>query len=129
MTNITSGYTGQYYQLPTSAGGTTSLSGSSYVSGKNSSAVDTDAVNNSLAYLLDLSPQARSYLNATTANSASNFILNSVEQGKITDILTKYKNEPVTQETYNKIQGDLQAAGLSAQQLAQKESLTRRTRG
>ena len=50
-------------------------------------------------------------------------MINSVDKEKIDGILAKYKDSPLTQDTYNSIQNDLQAAGVSPQQLAQKDAL------
>lgn len=83
------------------------------------------------AYLLDLSPEAQRYLaglnGASPAASAGNgtFLLSKEDQAAITAILEKYKDAPVTQETFDHIQSDLYAAGLSPEQLAGKENAKR----
>ena len=134
-----------YYQLFNNSGsqssGTTAqtnvtqsllqaLSGSS-----NSTSTSNDA------YLLSLSPQAQQYLSATSSNSSSNsgdalfnalqatqssgtnstgqsFLLSSKQQASITAIITKYKDAPYTQDTFNSIQNDLNAAGLGTSTLS-----------
>ena len=130
MSSITSSYAGQYYQLPSNAGGTTALPTSANAA--NTSLLSTNGTaNTSLAYLLDLSPEAQNYLNngaqsATTDPTAANssFTISPQDQQKIDAILEKYKDAPLTQDTYNQIQNDLTTAGLSPQQLAQKDTLT-----
>lgn len=70
------------------------------------------------AYSLNLSQQAQSLLNGTgTSTQSSGFTLTTAQQQKITAILEKYQSSPMTQATYEQIQNDLQAAGLSPDQL------------
>jgi len=90
------------------------------------------------AYLLDLSPEAQSYLNdnispldtagylsATALASGQNqaFISGRIQQQQINNILQKYNSAPGTQADYEQIQTDLQAAGLSANQLSIQEQV------
>ncbi len=122
MTTInTSLYSGQYYQLgQAGSGGTTSSGTSARTSSANS------AAGLSSAYLLDLSPDAQEYLNnlgksSDSGSSSDSFLLSSSQQKQLGDILAKYQGLPLTQENYDKLQDDLQAAGLSPDQLAAKE--------
>src|SRR3954465_10751269 len=73
------------------------------------------------AFLLDLSPQAQQILSginggAFTGDPLSgfnnNFFLSGKQQDQVTAILDKYKDAPYTQDTFNQIQNDLEAAGL-----------------
>ena len=82
--------------------------------------------NSDSSYLLNLSPEAQQYINSNTATSptSSNFVLSSKQQQDITNILNKYKNSPQTQETFDKIQNDLNAAGLGASQLSLQDQAT-----
>jgi hypothetical protein len=127
-------YSGQYYPLPnqstamndSTAGGDTStdsvLQALMQATPQDSSPlVTTD--------LVDLSPQAQSILNefgngGTDNGSASNgFILSTQQQQQIKAILAKYKDAPFTQDTYNNIQADLKAAGLSPDQLSIQDEI------
>ncbi len=123
MTSIASSLNSQYYQLNGQAPGmavptpslSAALSADDGTVSPSSSASD--------AFLLDLSPQAQSILGGgggTTGGDGS-FTLTPSQQSQISAILAKYKNAPMTQDTYNQIQNDLQAAGLSPQQLAQQD--------
>ncbi len=71
--------------------------------------------------IVDLSPEAQSYLDAVTNGQSSNFTLSSTQLEKLNEILAKYKDAPYTQETFKKIEIDLEAAGLSPDQLAKQE--------
>lgn len=89
------------------------------------------------AFLLDLSPQAQQVLAGLNGNTTPNndsgslgslfglggFLLTSDQQKQLSDILAKYKDAPYTQDTFNLIQGDLDAAGLSPQQLSLQDKL------
>lgn len=84
------------------------------------------------AYLLDLSPEAQAYLRSLKngqSNVSGNVSNDAVEQGftvnskqrlAIAAILEKYKQEPYTQEVFDRIQDELHQAGLSPDQLAAK---------
>ena len=127
MSSVSNSLVGGYYQLSSQSGGTNTNSASSTtnvllqaLSGTNT---NTTAASDP-AYLLNLSPQAQSYLSGTPTSSAtsalsgnSSFSLSSKQQQTITDILTKYKDAPYTQDTFNSIQNDLNAAGLGASTL------------
>jgi hypothetical protein len=86
------------------------------------------ASTNSDSYILNLSPAAQQLLSGNTSSSTSgngngNFILSSAEQKAVTAILAKYATAPQTQDTFNKIQDDLKAAGLDPNTLAQKDKI------
>ena len=80
------------------------------------------------AYSLNLSPEAQNYLNGSAGSSASSFAsangfqLSEKQKQTIQSILEKYKDAPYTQETYQKIQDDLDKAGLSPQKLALEDN-------
>lgn len=109
----------EYYQLSKQSNtGQASNSGlASILSGTTSgSAVPTS---DNSAYTLNLSPAAQQYLAAQGSDSnQTQFLLTPKQQQKIDEILAKYKDAPFTQETFDKIQDDLSAAGLSSNTLA-----------
>ncbi|HEU5046793.1 MAG TPA: hypothetical protein VFT64_03025 [Rickettsiales bacterium] len=80
--------------------------------------------------ILDLSPAAQALLNNTSSGntqspgSSSSFSLTQAQQVQINEIIAKYKDAPMTQETFNKIQNDLEAAGLGADQLSAKDQVS-----
>ncbi|MBV8939088.1 MAG: hypothetical protein JO089_04540 [Alphaproteobacteria bacterium] len=126
-------YSGQYYQLsgqPTGAGddaatGAQSL-GDSLLQALNATPGSATDMSSFAGDLVDLSPQAQSILGLGGAHGASasgsaagtGFVLSTQQQQQISAILAKYKDAPMTQDTYNQIQNDLKAAGLSPDQLA-----------
>ena len=127
--SITSNYNQQlssgYYKLNLDSG-TAGIAGST---GSSSSAATQSAAASS-AFLLSLSPEAQDYLNSVGLNesvspdtSSSKFTLSDAQQAKLDGIIAKYKGQPFTQETFDKIQNDLQAAGLSPDQLAQQAQI------
>lgn len=80
--------------------------------------------------VVDLSPQAQQVLanlksgggnDSTTTDS--NFVLTKQQQQQLKDIIAKYKDAPFTQETYNQLQDDLEAAGLAPTQLAAEDQI------
>lgn len=77
------------------------------------------------SYLLDLSPQAQAYLGQKNAAASSasddSFILSDAQRKQISDIIAKYKDEPFTKETYDKIEAELDLIGLSPSTLAIKD--------
>lgn len=89
----------------------------------------TGKTSNEKAFLLDLSPEAQSFLNPSDSSSANgamtqlykNFILTSKQQKQIDDVIAKYKDEPFTKETYYKIEAELDDLGLSPEALAIKD--------
>jgi len=118
---------GGYYQLSGQSNGQSGTNGSAtdaLLQALNSSSASGASSTNSDAYLLNLSPQAQQYLSGTNSalpgasGSNGSYVLSSEQQAAITDILTKYKGAPQTQDTFNKIQNDLNAAGLGASVLS-----------
>lgn len=133
MSSITTGNNG-YYQLSNLSTGSGGNPQSAVATNSTSSLLQalsggTAPSSNSNAYLLDLSPAAQQYLNGSggsspsLSNSATNFTLSAKDKQAITDILTKYKDAPQTQATFNSIQNDLNAAGLGAGQMSQKDKI------
>lgn len=82
------------------------------------------------AFFLSLSPQAQKYLTSiglgspsSAPTTAQKFILDTPQQQAMDDILAKYKNQPFTQATFDQLQDDLEAAGISPDQLAQRQQV------
>ncbi len=83
------------------------------------------------SYMLDLSEQAKAYLaqeqspkkQETAPTLPTSFLLSSKERKQLQDIIEKYKDAPLTQETYKKIEAELKEKGLSPDQLAAKEQV------
>ncbi len=123
-----------YYQLNGSSGNTTGQSNISVASLATSLLNPNSTSNGSTfsdAYTLDLSPAAQQYLagNPTSASSSissanKGFVLSSKQREEVSEIIAKYKDQPFTQDTYNKIQDDLNAAGLSPQKLSMIDKAT-----
>ncbi len=109
-----------YYSLAQS--GSTAVTTSTTNAAKTAAASSAENANLS-AYLLDLSPEARDYLNNSAVSAVSGFTLSKTQQSAIDAILQKYKDQPYTQDTFNQIQADLQQAGLSPDQLAQQQQV------
>ncbi len=114
-----------YYQLSNPNGGQTGGTSGSGQTGSTQALIqalsgDTNSnnTNSNDAYLLNLSPQAKQYLSNTANGTNQSFILSDKQKQTITDILTKYKDAPYNQDTFNKIQNDLNAAGLSTTTLS-----------
>lgn len=105
-----------YYALPPSNG--TNTQANAQAANQNAAGVLPDLS----AYMLDLSPQAQNYLNSniSSADLSTAFAISQEQQKKIDEILSKYQDAPYTQETFDQIQSDLRAAGLSPDQLAGK---------
>lgn len=104
-----------YYSLP-QAGSTSNTGASQSVQPASNLSDYMDA------YTLDLSPEAKSYIDATNlASSVSSFDLNSFQKEKLDEILQKFKDQPYTQDTFNQLQAELQKAGLSPDQLAAQQ--------
>ena len=124
MSTINTSISGSgYYQL---SGSTSQSGGNGSIKSIAQTLLDStspvSAGNSSDAYLLDLSPAAQKYLNnsnsaPSTLFSGGTFSLTKQQQQDITDILAKYKDASYTQDTFNKIQDDLKAAGLDTQRL------------
>lgn len=119
-----------YYQLSnpsggqssgTSAGATQNTVTQSLINALSGEST-TGASSGNEAYFLNLSPEAQKYLDSTTSSSTSldkqSYILNDKQKKTITDILTKYKDEPYNQDTFNKIQNDLNSKGLGTTTLS-----------
>ena len=73
------------------------------------------------SYFLDLSPQAQAFLeqkNSRATGGDGTFILSDKQKQQISDVIAKYKDEPFTKETYEKIETELEALGLSPDILA-----------
>jgi hypothetical protein len=68
-----------------------------------------------------LSASAQALLSKLTQKNYG-FTLTAKQQEQIQAVLTKYKSEPQTQETYDKIQKDLKKLRLDTATLAAKES-------
>ncbi len=88
---------------------------------------DNDLFN--VADIIDLSPQAQLILagengtdsllaGSSEVTETPNFVLTDAQQRKINDIVLKHRDEPFNQKTFDRIQEDLRAAGLSPDQLA-----------
>lgn len=84
------------------------------------------------SYMLDLSEQAKAYLmsqqqkkdeETAPGTAADGFILTSAEQKQLREIIEKYKDAPLTPETFKQIQEELTAKGIGADQLAAKEQI------
>lgn len=141
MSTISNSYNSSYYQLGSQQTNTQTAGTSStnQVASLADALSDTDTSNNSNnnAYLLDLSPEAQAYLSSansststssssssTSGSSNSTFTLTAAQQQKIQEILEKYKDAPLNQDTYDKIQDDLKSAGLGADQLSAKDQIS-----
>lgn len=81
------------------------------------------------SYLLDLSDNARNYLQSlsdtnsgkgSSTRSSGGIVLTNKEQAKLTEILIRYKDAPYNDTTFKKIQEDLDAADIGADALAAK---------
>lgn len=131
MTSISNSLANGYYSLKDSSTSTASEDSAaaklaSLLSGDSKAANQPGAATNS--YLLDLSPEAQSYLSNLQQGGAqqkgdAEFILSREQQQQVAAVLAKYKDAPFTQETFEKIQDELSSIGLSAQALAAKEQV------
>ncbi len=131
---------GGYYQLSGQQSDLLSNGGSTAASNPTQSLLDaldsvttsSDSSGSNNSYTLDLSPAAQELLNAgsstsSTASSSSGsdtFTLTTAQQNTITAIIEKYKDAPQDQATFDEIQNDLNAAGLSPEQLAAQDQVT-----
>lgn len=128
-----------YYQLSSllsSGSGSSTLTAAGSTSSTLSLAQALDAADSgssqsgASAYILDLSPQAQQWLSAANASTSSasgassDFTLTNAQQTEIKNIIDKYKNAPLDQATFDSIQNDLSAAGLSPQTLAAKDQVS-----
>ncbi len=85
-----------------------------------------------LSYMLNLSDEAKNYLTklvdtqtgANQSTETQKLIALSREQERAIDaIVNKYKDEPFTEETYEAMQEELEAAGLGAMHMAAKDTM------
>lgn len=142
MTSITN-IPASYYQLSSLQNGNSGQSSlTSHNSSSSAASVTQSLINalqnsgstsgssNSGSDILDLSPAAQQLLNNASSGStqsstgSSSFTLTAAQQQQVKDIIAKYKDAPMTQDTFNKIQNDLEAAGLGADQLSAKDQLS-----
>ena len=119
MTSINNFGNSGYYQLNQSGGGAGSAGQASAAAvqvraAANRNTIPTD--DNNAAYLLNLSPQAQQYLSGSKSAQQS-FQLSKQQQQTVDAIIAKYKDAPFNQETFNKIQDDLNEAGLGVETL------------
>lgn len=130
--SVISGILGNNYQLSSLLAGKTSTGSSGVVDATSSllqalAGGGSSSPGSSNAYDLTLSAQAQQLLAGYSASSASSesgsFLLTQEQQDTIASIVQKYKDAPFTQETFESLQQDLQAAGLSAQTLAVKDQV------
>lgn len=136
MTSINS-----YYQLANALTGQNNFSSSNSLSANKNNETSTtqsliDALNaangtgsqssSNSAYSLSLSPQAQQLLGSSSSSSSvsSSFTLTNSQQDTIKNILKQFSGQPLTQDTYDKIQQALQKAGLSANQLMAQDEIT-----
>ncbi len=142
MSTINSSLLSNYYSLTntdsssTSTSTSTSSSSSSSLSDTLASLLDSDSADTAdggssdNSYMLDLSPEAQSYLSSmnmasststgtasTPTTSSSDIILTNAQQAKLNQIIDKYKDAPYTQDTFDDMQNDLEEAGLGTDQL------------
>ncbi len=142
MSTINSSLLSNYYSLTntdnssTSTSISTSSSSSSSLSDTLASLLDSDSADTAdggssdNSYMLDLSPEAQSYLSSmnmasststgtasTPTTSSSDIILTNAQQAKLNQIIDKYKDAPYTQDTFDDMQNDLEEAGLGTDQL------------
>lgn len=136
MTTITA-LPGSYYQLSNLQNSGSGGSGNASTGGASSIQPLVDALNaansgssqsaSNDAYSLNLSSAAQLILNNsanTGANNSGNaFVLTQAQKTAISNIIAKYKDAPFTQDTFNQIQNDLEAAGLGADQLSAKDQV------
>ena len=95
-----------------------------------------DSATSGNSYLLDLSDSARAYLQnlngsgGTSAGSATSangngIVLTNPQRDKLNAILEKYKDAPFTDATFQKIQADMEQAGIAADKLAAQNQMRR----
>ena len=129
--------TGNYYSLAgqgTSSGeAKTGKTSASLTSSLLATLAEDKSASTDSAVQVKLSSAAQAYLaklNGTTSSSttssstSTSFSLTKQQAQKIDDILAKYKDSPFTQETFEKIQDELKAASLSADQLRVKDQVS-----
>lgn len=85
---------------------------------------------NTDAFSLNLSPAAQMLMNnsdnqtSSSSTAGTSFTLTKAQQADIQAILEKYKDAPATQDTFNAIQNDLEAAKLGPDQLSAQDQIT-----
>jgi len=136
VTSITSFYSGQNYALTGGSSGQDKTASTSTILPPATAALLESAQANTSAdsaYQINLSEQAKAYLarlsetkaaNTSNASPGEGFSLNNQQAQQIKDIVSKYKDAPLTQETFDLIQADLRTAGLGPEQLAVKEQMS-----
>lgn len=129
MTTINSLASSLYDSLKDSNSSNTSKSTNPLLNELNGtgSAIKTASTQAQSSYVLDLSPEALAALErmgnagSTSHSYAENFILTDAQKQQIEAVLAKYKDAPFTEETYQKIEAELDALGLSPDILAMKD--------
>jgi len=125
MTSIGSLPNTGYYQLSNPSGGAGNIAATPSLASALAGAASGSAADSN-AYLLDLSPEAQKYMSTgaiPTATGNSSFTLSAQQQQDISAIIAKYKDAPYTQDTFNHIQNDLNAAGLGAEQMVRMDQI------
>lgn len=128
MTTINTAATNLYSSLKDSSNSAASKSNTSALldalTGSNSVSQATKTAAES-SYTLDLSPEAQQFLSQNGSGSVNalngNFILTKKQEAQIAEVIAKYKEEPFTKETYDKMEAELDELGLSPQALAIKD--------
>lgn len=84
------------------------------------------------SYLLDLSPEAQAYLsksgllgngNASGSSGEDSFTLTAQQQKKLNEIIAKYKDVPMDENSYAQLAKELKSAGISPEQLSAQEQI------
>lgn len=80
------------------------------------------------SYLLNLSEEARNYLasrqtSEESSSDATSFVLTPAQQKTLETIITKYKDAPFTQESFNAMLDELDKVGLGPEQMAAKDQV------
>ncbi len=135
MSTISNNSLSKYYSLNDAKTATTTSQQSgnpnltSALAAANGGKTDSSKLAVGSSYLLDLSDNARNYLQSLSDTSAGKgsstsagdgIVLGNKEQAKLTEILIKYKDAPYNDTTFKNIQDDLDAAGIGADALAAK---------
>lgn len=135
MSTITKSTLNSYYSLSDAKTATTTSQQSSTpnltsaLAAANGGKTDSSKLAVGSSYLLDLSDNAKNYLQSLSDTSAGKgsststgdgIVLTNAQQAKLTEILIKYKDAPYNDATFTRIQQDLDAAGIGADSLAAK---------
>lgn len=135
MTSISPLLSNGYYSLNNQSSGTqnTPTTDTAGLALANALGTDHSAATTDHSYSLDLSPDALAYIKAlnlsgtasptAAVNSTENFVLNKQQQQTLDAIVANYKDAPFTQATFDRIQDDLKAAGLSTETLAAQDKV------